>query len=1342
MAKECSYSTPGEGGTVTEIVNATCETVGYIKEICDCGCGTIISQTEISKTDHSDEVIAYKPSSCLEDGFETIKCSVCNRQQTTTIAALGHNFGTPVSKNDATCQRGNTLIATCSRCSTTDITYDDNTTDHDFTIAGKVTTEPTCTSPGSQTYWCSKDTNCLATTSKTIPALGHNMQKTGEYVSATCQHGGYDKTQCTRCPETGTVNESDPISHNYATFIKTVSPATCRKLADNKYKCTMCDDYTIVSEGSYADHNWSSWSESIKAWCDSSGQNIRSCQTTGCNETDTQSIPKDPNKHEEVEVPGYDATCTTNGLTSGAECKRCHTILEAQEIIAAYGHSEIPAVTKVPGPGVQGERTYTCTKCGVITRTEIIPATPLAQYKVTINHVRKDNDELIKSIDTYFSDGTICEIFDYKYEPAGYEFDEESAPSDFPVTQDTIITLYYYKLATIITNHYAKNQAQTLLGSNIHEGNRFRVGTEIDLTQFANVYPNYTYSNNSGVSSDNELYIIQDGTNEINYFYTPSFETTYTITCNYYKGLTTDESLLYTSVDHSGLKQNDTFNPFDKIIVIPGYEYYSCSETDPFSVTVNKSVDYFYKEVKSYTLTVYHEDIDNKGVSIATAVPHYGIREGTAIKPADYQLTDEYLPEGWVYVEGTSIEKLTSDNSITCYYKKSTQSFTIYKKSVYGGKEINGSVQKPQGTNIPDTKTLFDKYIEDGINKYTLDKTEPAAIENLSSNIEVTATYRGYYGYKIKYVYIDTNTDIQPPEEMVYQSTPQWRFDENGSAPKINGFVSTGSVRINEDYEQKIESLGVITLENEETIIEYLYTTSSKLIIQFVDYYTNEIFKTENAEATNPFIIPASKENEILDNGYRINGVKINDNTDVYFGGSYTLDLSKINIITYLCIPAFTNFNNETIKTGKTISIKYDLYRNNLTPTYTISQDSAILSVAKNETDISLFAYNAGIATLTLTLGNYTETHTYTVQYEDTPQSIALGVGLTKELPYRESEHTLDYDGELCASISHPDDTYILTGTKKQLLQQTIIVRNKDPKYVITKLYITCTETIYKVTYQYKNEATGQSIKSSRQESFARGQQVVVNLDSLLYFIEGYQLVAIEKDGEKTNDNIDFTLEADTTITLWYKTTTHTHNFDKYVRTIAPSCITQGYELWSCSCEETQQKNIKEALGHDWSNWIVTIEPTETAPGQETRTCNRCDTKENKIKDATGVPIEDIDSGIILQSKEEDYYPTTTYDMIIVSKTNTDKLINIGAAAPSTLSEGSIYIEGGISVKSNLNSGWLRRTKDGTNRRISPKTTVDLIVLNQNNAKAFIMEPSAPTGIPGPAGTLYFVIGE
>ena len=99
--------------------------------------------------------------------------------------------------------------------------------------------------------------------------------------------------------------------------------------------------------------------------------------------------------------------------------------------------------------------------------------------------------------------------------------------------------------------------------------------------------------------------------------------------------------------------------------------------------------------------------------------------------------------------------------------------------------------------------------------------------------------------------------------------------------------------------------------------------------------------------------------------------------------------------------------------------------------------------------------------------------------------------------------------------------------------------------------------------------------------------------------------------------------------------------------------------------------------------------------------------------------------------------------MIVVSENNTDKLINVGAAAPSMLSKGSIYIEGGISVKSNLNSGWLRRIKNGTDRRISPKTTVDLIVLNQDNAQAFIVKTSAPAGeTQDPAGTLYFVIGE
>lgn len=1375
----------------------TCTEKGITKYTCKReGCSGWTTVKDIDALGHT-LTTETKAATCTEGGYTKESCSKCTYTYITTTNALDHDFGDPVNQNDATCQRGNTLIATCSRCSATDITYDDNTTDHNFTLPGDVEAYPTCTSPGSQIYWCTKDINCTTTQSKTIPALEHDMQKTGEYVAATCQHGGYDKTQCTRCPETGTTNESDPIDHNYATWIETVSSATCKALEVNKYKCTMCDKTETRSEGSYGDHvvkdnawqyegptcttdgyYYGTCSEcgttvqgsvdegsaahpqasledipAVAATCSKKGSTAgQKCNACGVILIQPVETEEDPLNHKAIPVLGKDATCTESGLTEGTKCEWCGTPIEAQEIIDALGHDETEEITKEPGPGVEGEKTYTCSRCGAV-RTEILPATPLTQYTVTINHVRKDNEKLITSIDTYFFDGTTCEILDYKYEPAGYEFDKESAPNDFPVTQDTIITLYYYKLATIITNHYAKNQAQTLLESNINEGNGFRVGTEIDLSQFANVYPNYNYSNNSGASSDNELYAIQDGINEINYFYNPSSEVTYTITCNYYKGLVADESLLYTSIEYSGLTPDSTFDPFDKKIVISGYEYYNCSETDPFSVTVNKNVNYFYKEVKSYTLTVYHEDIDNEGMFIATKVTHNGIREGTAINPADYQLIDEYLPEGWVYVEGTSIEKLESDNSITCYYKKS-KSVNIFLTSIYENKTIaSNTIQKSQNTNISDTKTLFDKYIENGSLKYTLEYTDPSSISNLQDPTEIKGYYRGYYGCRVKYVDAKTSATLPIDVETTYQPSYRWN---NYNAINIDKYIFTGIVRLNGDSQWDLSTNDFIPLKAEMNTIEYLYAQQSQLAIQYIDYYNlnGPALKIEYSDLKNPVLIPSTMKNKILDNGYQIRGVMLND-TDVEFGKSYEVDLTEINVLKYICYPAFRNFQNETIKTGEKINIIYDNDPARGEFKIDLSNNTTLAQMESNNNTISLLGYNAGSVDITLMLGNYAETHTYTVQYSDTPQSLTLITGTPVELGYQNNLHRLEYNGndiassdhdgdDLCVQVSVNNDGYYeLTGIKKQIEPQTIVVKNKSPEYIISKLYVACTSVAYTITYLSKNIATKETIKQSS-SNLAKGTSVKIELNNPLYFINEYKLVAIEKNNEgQSKYDIEFTLEADTTITLWYETTTHTHNYNKYVETVAPSCTTQGYELWSCSCGETQQQNIIKALGHNWpNNWIVTVEPTETAPGQETRTCKRCGIKENQILPALGILTEEIDQ-ITLQSENEDYYPTTTYDMIVVSKTNTDKLINIGAAAPSTLSKGSIYIEGGISVKSNLNSGWLRRIKNGTDRRISPKTTVDLIVLNQDNAQAFIVKTSAPVGeTQDPAGTLYFVIGE
>lgn len=77
--------------------------------------------------------------------------------------------------------------------------------------------------------------------------------------------------------------------------------------------------------------------------------------------------------HTEVTVAGYEATCTTDGLTAGVQCSECGAWLTAQTTIAAghtWGEWE---VTTEPADGVDGEATRTCSVCGE-TETKVVSA--------------------------------------------------------------------------------------------------------------------------------------------------------------------------------------------------------------------------------------------------------------------------------------------------------------------------------------------------------------------------------------------------------------------------------------------------------------------------------------------------------------------------------------------------------------------------------------------------------------------------------------------------------------------------------------------------------------------------------------------------------------------------------------------------------------------------------------------------------------------------------------------------------------------------------------------------------------------------------------------------------
>ena len=72
----------------------------------------------------------------------------------------------------------------------------------------------------------------------------------------------------------------------------------------------------------------------------------------------------------------------------------------------------------------------------------------------------------------------------------------------------------------------------------------------------------------------------------------------------------------------------------------------------------------------------------------------------------------------------------------------------------------------------------------------------------------------------------------------------------------------------------------------------------------------------------------------------------------------------------------------------------------------------------------------------------------------------------------------------------------------------------------------------------------------------------------------------------------------------------------KFVKTVAPTCTDEGYDLYECSkCHKQQQTKFVDALGHDWGYWNIVKYPTETETGLQERYCQRegCGAREEQV---------------------------------------------------------------------------------------------------------------------------------
>ena len=333
-----------------------------------------------------DDAHLKSAATCTESAVYYYDCSRCDTRSTADTYSygdpLGHNFTEKVTdaahlKSGATCTEAAVYYYDCSRCNThsTADTYSyGDPLGHDFTEKlvddAHLKSGATCTEAAMYYYDCSRcDTHSADKTFTDGDPLGHSYTKedTGAdhlKSAATCTQDAVYYKSCERCGKNGTetfIAADTALGHSYtkedtgAAHLK--SAATCTEDAVYYKSCERCAENgseTFTAAGTALGHDFA-------------GQ---------------------PYLHDET---GHWQTCKRDG---------CDVSSTAEKHISDEGK-----ITKEPTAAVEGEKTFTCTVCGLVLRTE-----PVAKLAPTIvegangKHQTGGNTDLTFRSDASFED--------------------------------------------------------------------------------------------------------------------------------------------------------------------------------------------------------------------------------------------------------------------------------------------------------------------------------------------------------------------------------------------------------------------------------------------------------------------------------------------------------------------------------------------------------------------------------------------------------------------------------------------------------------------------------------------------------------------------------------------------------------------------------------------------------------------------------------------------------------------------------------------------------------------------------------------------------------------------
>jgi len=151
---------------------------------------------------------------------------------------------------------------------TTPKTQTPKTSKHTHTYTQSVTTAPTCTLAGVNTFTCA----CGETYTEEIPMLGHDFKETAR-VEATCEKKGEITQTCTRCGEVQK-QVTEALGHDYKELSRIA--ATCEKKGTITYQCSRCDKLSKESIPCLG-HKKGEWKTIQQATWFKKGKEVRYC---------------------------------------------------------------------------------------------------------------------------------------------------------------------------------------------------------------------------------------------------------------------------------------------------------------------------------------------------------------------------------------------------------------------------------------------------------------------------------------------------------------------------------------------------------------------------------------------------------------------------------------------------------------------------------------------------------------------------------------------------------------------------------------------------------------------------------------------------------------------------------------------------------------------------------------------------------------------------------------------------------------------------------------------------------------------------------------------------------